>query len=60
MGSYEGELIEARQNALCELETIAMKMGVNAVAGIGIDYEVLDSANNMLMFTALGTAAVVG
>ena len=58
-GSYEGELIEARQNALRELEMRAINMGANAVVGVDIDYEVLGSANNMLMVTASGTAAVV-
>lgn len=58
-GSYEGELIEARQNALREMEMRAKNMGANAVVGVDIDYEVLGSANNMLMVTASGTAAVV-
>lgn len=58
-GSYEGELIEARQNAIRELETRAMSMGANAVIGVDVDYEVLGSANNMLMVTASGTAVVV-
>ncbi|NLK64898.1 MAG: heavy metal-binding domain-containing protein [Tissierellia bacterium] len=33
-GSYEGELIEARQNALHELEVRAKNMGANAVIGV--------------------------
>ena len=58
-GSYEGELIDARQNALREMEDRAHAMGANAVVGIDIDYEVLGQANNMLMVTASGTAVVV-
>ncbi|HOV28111.1 MAG TPA: putative heavy metal-binding protein [Sedimentibacter sp.] len=58
-GSYEGELIEARQNALRELEMRAKNMGANAVVGVDVDYEVLGSANNMLMVTASGTAVIV-
>lgn len=58
-GSYEGELIDARQNALREMEDRARSMGANAVVGIDIDYEVLGQANNMLMVTASGTAVVV-
>ena len=58
-GSYEGELIEARENALAEMENRAMNLGANAVVGVDIDYEVLGQANNMLMVTASGTAVVV-
>ena len=58
-GSYEGELIKARGDALKELESRAMQLGANAVVGVDIDYEILGSANNMLMVTASGTAVVV-
>ena len=51
-GSYEGELIEARENAI-------MKMGANAVVGVDIDYEVLGQSNNMLMVIASGTAVII-
>lgn len=56
---YEDELVRARENALSELERRAAELGANAVVGIDIDYEVLGSANNMLMVTASGTAVVV-
>ncbi|WP_315122113.1 putative heavy metal-binding protein [uncultured Clostridium sp.] len=58
-GSYEGELIEARENALRELENRAKSMGANAVVGVDIDYEVLGQGGNMLMVTATGTAVVI-
>lgn len=58
-GSYEGELIEARENAVKELEERARKMGANAVVGVDVDYEVLGQSNNMLMVIASGTAVVV-
>lgn len=58
-GSYEGELIEARENALREMEKRAVAMGANAVVGVDIDYEVLGQGGNMLMVTASGTAVVV-
>lgn len=58
-GSYEGELIEARQTALKELEKRAIAMGANAVIGIDLDYEVLGQGGNMLMVTACGTAVVI-
>jgi uncharacterized protein YbjQ (UPF0145 family) len=41
------------------MEMRAKNMGANAVVGVDIDYEVLGSANNMLMVTASGTAVVV-
>jgi uncharacterized protein YbjQ (UPF0145 family) len=58
-GSYEGELIAARENALREMEKRAVAMGANAVVGVDIDYEVLGQGGNMLMVTASGTAVVV-
>ena len=56
--SYEGELIEARENALREMEQRAAKMGATAVVGVDVDYEVLGQNGNMLMVTACGTAVV--
>ena len=58
-GSYEGELIEARESALAEMMKRAANMGANAIVGVDVDYEVLGQANNMLMVTASGTAVVV-
>ena len=58
-GSYEEELVNARQNALREMEQRAASMGANAVVGVDIDYEVLGADNGMLMVTASGTAVFV-
>ena len=58
--SYEGELIEAREAAVREMEQRAMAMGANAVVGVDIDYEVLGQSGNMIMVTASGTAVVIG
>ena len=58
-GSYEEELINARQNALREMEHRAVAMGANAIVGVDIDYEVLGADNGMLMVTASGTAVFV-
>lgn len=58
-GSYEDELIQARQNAIAEMEQRAEAVGANAVVGVDIDYEVLGSNNGMLMVTASGTAVYV-
>jgi len=55
-GSYESELIQARTQALRELEERAKALGADAVIGIDIDYEVLGENNGMLMVTASGTA----
>lgn len=54
--SYEGELNQARSQALREMEERAMIMGANAIVGVDIDYETI---NNMLMITASGTAVVI-
>ena len=40
-GSYEDELIGARQSAMEEMQQRAAAMGANAVVGVDIDYEVL-------------------
>ena len=56
-GSYENELIKARENALKEMSDRARELGANAVVGIDIDYEGVD--NGMLMATASGTAVVI-
>ncbi|RPF49109.1 uncharacterized protein YbjQ (UPF0145 family) [Hydrogenoanaerobacterium saccharovorans] len=56
--SYEEELINARQQALQEMERRAANLGANAVVGIDVDYEVLGSNNGMLMVTASGTAVL--
>lgn len=57
--TYENELMEARTEALREMEERAGQLGANAVVGVDIDYEVLGSDNGMLMVTASGTAVVV-
>lgn len=57
--SYEGELIQARENAISEMTKRAANMGANAVVGVDVDYEVLGQGNNMLMVTVSGTAVVV-
>lgn len=57
--TYEGELLNAREKALEEMQQRAEQMGANAIIGIDIDYEVLGADNGMLMVTASGTAVVV-
>ena len=57
--TYEDELIQARQQAVAEIQQRAAQMGANAVVGVDIDYEVLGADNGMLMVTASGTAVVI-
>lgn len=54
--TYEQELIQARENAMKEMEERAAELGANAIVGVDIDYEVLGADNGMLMVTASGTA----
>ena len=54
--SYEGELINARTQALRELEERARQMNADAVVSIDLDYEVLGQNGSMLMVSASGTA----
>ena len=57
---YEDEIIQARHQALKELEERAAAIGANAVIGIRIDFDALGGdGNNMLLVTATGTAVVV-
>lgn len=57
--SYEEELVDAREQALKELEERAEDLGANAVVGVDVDYEVLGQGGNMLMVSASGTAVVL-
>lgn len=58
-GSYEDEMMKARDTAIQELEHRAAEKGANAVVGIDLDYEVLGQNNGMLMVIASGTAVTV-
>lgn len=58
-GAYEKELRKARNFAFEQLEETAAKLGVNAVVGVDIDYEVLGEDNGMLMVSVSGTAVKV-
>mgnify|MGYP003320772914 CR=1 FL=1 len=59
-GSYEKELLDARNSALRELEERARERGADAVVGIDFDYEVLGSNGGILMVTVSGTAVKFG
>ena len=55
---YEQELMQARTEALQELEQRAASLGAHAVIGVDMDYEVLGQGN-MLMVSASGTAVTL-
>ncbi|WP_308754132.1 putative heavy metal-binding protein [uncultured Anaerotruncus sp.] len=59
-GTYEEELLRAREEAMRELEERARALGADAVVGVDVDYEVLGANNGMLMVTASGTAVRLG
>ncbi|MEO0343448.1 MAG: heavy metal-binding domain-containing protein [Pseudomonadota bacterium] len=55
-GAYEQELGNARKIALDEMQDRSANLGANAVVGVDIDYEVI---NSMMMVSASGTAVVI-
>jgi uncharacterized protein YbjQ (UPF0145 family) len=57
--SYENSLVEARDQAMQEMQDAAQRLGANAVIGIDLDYESMGQTG-MLMVTATGTAVVIG
>lgn len=58
-GTYEKELIQARETAIREMCSRAERLVANAVIGVDFDYEVLGEKNGMLMVSVSGTAVVV-
>ena len=54
--SYEESMTETREAAIREMKKKAESLGANAIVGVKIDYEVI---NSMLMITASGTAVFV-
>lgn len=57
-GTYEEELIQARESAIAEMVKRASAMGANAIVGVDVDYEVLGADNGMLMVTVSGTGVI--
>ncbi len=60
-GAYEGELRKAREIALREMQEQAAAIAANAVIGIDLDYESIQtgSSGGMLMVSASGTAVTL-
>jgi uncharacterized protein YbjQ (UPF0145 family) len=56
-GAYEQKLVDARKISAQEMVDQAEKLGVNAVVGVDIEYEVV--REGMLMDTGVGTAVVI-
>ncbi len=56
-GSYQKALREARDHALEDMQNEAEALGANAIIGMDIDYESIDTQKGaMLMVTCSGTA----
>jgi uncharacterized protein YbjQ (UPF0145 family) len=55
-GGYEKKLLEARIAALEQMQSQAAELGANAVVGVDVDYEFIDT---VLMISASGTAVIV-
>jgi uncharacterized protein YbjQ (UPF0145 family) len=56
-GAYESKLKEARDIAVGEMTSQANRLGVNAVVGVDVDYEVI--RDGMFMVAVSGTAVRV-
>lgn len=56
-GGYQRALREAREHAMNDMEEEATAMGADAIIGVDIDYEAVDTQKgSMLMVSANGTA----
>ncbi|EAW35485.1 MULTISPECIES: heavy metal-binding domain-containing protein [Lyngbya] len=55
---YEKSLREAKETAIKEMQQAAVALGANAIIGIDLDYETINSSGggSMLMVAASGTA----
>jgi uncharacterized protein YbjQ (UPF0145 family) len=55
-GGYEKKLLETRIAALEQMKSQAAELGANAVVGVDVDYEHLDT---VLMISVSGTSVIV-
>lgn len=56
-GGYQKALREARNHAMADMRDEAKKLGADAVIGVDIDYEAVDTEKgSMLMVSCNGTA----
>ena len=49
LGTKWMDLIQARENAMREMEKRASSLGADAIVGVDVDYEVLGTNNGMLI-----------
>lgn len=59
-GAYESALKTARREAFAELGHEAREAGIDAVVGVGLDYEAIRETGSMLMVSVSGTAVQIG
>ena len=52
-------LVEAKEQAIKELQQRATAMGANAVVGIDLDFETVGETGSMLMVSVSGTAVKI-
>lgn len=55
-GGYEKKLQETRTAALAQMQSQAGALGANAIVGVDVDYEFIDT---VLMISVSGTAVIV-
>lgn len=56
-GGYQKALREAREHAMADMEAEAVALGADAVVGVDIDYEAVDTQKGaMLLVSCNGTA----
>lgn len=56
-GGYQKALAEARDHAMADMKAAASEIGADAIIGIDIDYEAIDTQKGaMLMVSCNGTA----
>ncbi|WP_411816851.1 heavy metal-binding domain-containing protein [Hyphococcus sp. DH-69] len=59
-GGYQKALREARDHAMRDMEEEASRLGADAVVGVDIDYEAVDTQKGaMLMVSCNGTAVTL-
>lgn len=60
-GGYQKALREAREHAMRDMETEAEALGADAIIGVDIDYEAVDTQKGaMLLVSCNGTAVRLG
>lgn len=60
-GGYQKALREARDHALADMQAEAGALGADAIIGMDLDYETIDTQKGaMLMVSASGTAVKLG